>query len=197
MGKEAEVEAYWPGGAADRGRLQFEPPKLIFRGAERRVFQGEALSGVRADGADLVLADGSRFRLGDRAAAGWADAILKPKGRLDKLGVKAAQRTAILNLDDLDFAAELATRAPPLDIGVGDLDILFYGADSGAELARLPDLIPGVANRGAIWIVSRKGKAATVRDTEVMAAAKAAGLVDSKVCAFSESRTALRFTRRR
>lgn len=30
-----------------------------------------------------------------------------------------------------------------------------------------------------------------------MAAAKAFGLVDNKVCSFSETRTALRFTRRR
>jgi hypothetical protein len=36
-----------------------------------------------------------------------------------------------------------------------------------------------------------------VKDVEVMAAAKAVGLVDNKVCSFSETRTALRFTRRR
>ena len=50
---------------------------------------------------------------------------------------------------------------------------------------------------GALWIVSLKGKAARLKDTEVMAAAKAVGLVENKVCAFSETRTALRFTRRR
>lgn len=197
MGKEAEVQALWPDGATDRGRLQFEPPKLIFRGVERRVFQGEALARVRADGADLVLADGSRFALGEKAAASWADAILNPKGRLDKLGVKAGQRAAILNLDDPDFAAELATRTPPASAEAGDLDILFYGADSAAELERIPILTAILADHGVLWIVSRKGKDAGVKDTEVMAAAKAAGLVDSKVCAFSDTRTALRFTRRR
>jgi hypothetical protein len=45
--------------------------------------------------------------------------------------------------------------------------------------------------------VSLKGKAARVKDVEVMAAAKAHGLVDTKVCAFSDTRTALRFVRRR
>ncbi len=144
-----------------------------------------------------MLVDGSRFRLGDRVAAGWADEIVNPKGRLDELGVKAGQRTAILNLDDPDFAAELAMRAPPVSAGAGDLDILFYGADSGAELARLPDLIHELAGRGVLWIVSHKGKAATLKDTDIMAAARAAGLVDSKVCSFSETCTALRFTRRR
>jgi hypothetical protein len=40
--------------------------------------------------------------------------------------------------------------------------------------------------------VSRKGKAATLRDVEVMAAARDHGLVDNKVVSFSASRTALR-----
>jgi hypothetical protein len=197
MGKAAEVEALWPNGAADHGRLQFEPPRLIFRGSERRVFQGEGLANVRAEGADLVLADGCRFTLGEKAAASWAEAILHPKGRLEKLGVKAGQRAAILNLDDPAFAAELATRVPPASADTGDLDILFYGADSAAELERIPILTAVLADRGALWIVSLKGKAAGVKDVEVMAAARLAGLVDSKVCAFSETRAALRFTRRR
>ncbi|HZZ37329.1 MAG TPA: DUF3052 domain-containing protein [Caulobacteraceae bacterium] len=194
MGKEAEVDARF-GDATDHGRLQYEPPKLIFRGAERRVFEGEALRSARADGVDLVV-ERARFTLGEKQAQNWAQAILNPKGRLDKLGVKAGQRVAIVGLDDPDFAAELAVRASPCE-GAGDLDILFYGADSQAELAEIPTLLPRLAERGALWIVSFKGKRLKVKDTEVMAAAKAAGLVDSKVCAFSDTRTALRFTRRR
>ncbi|HXQ47960.1 MAG TPA: hypothetical protein VN806_15185 [Caulobacteraceae bacterium] len=87
MGKEAHVEATFADGG-DAGRLQYEPPKLIFRGRARRVFEAAALAGVRAEADELVLADGSRFRLGDKAARGWADAILNPKGRLTKLDVK-------------------------------------------------------------------------------------------------------------
>jgi hypothetical protein len=77
MGKEAEVDAVFADGP-DHGRLQYEPPKLIFRGRERRVFEGEALKGVCADGGDLALADGSRFVLGERQAASWAEAMLNP-----------------------------------------------------------------------------------------------------------------------
>ena len=80
---------------------------------------------------------------------------------------------------------------------LSELDLLFYGADSAAELARIPELVPTLSARGALWIVSLKGKLLKVKDVEVMAAARAAGLVDSKVCSFSETRTALRFTRRR
>jgi hypothetical protein len=195
MGKEAEVEALWPDGRREVGRLQYEPPKLIFRGAERRVFEGAALAGVRALDHDLVLADGTRFRLPGKAAS-WAEAILNPKGRLDKLGVKAGQRVAVVNLDDPDFIEELSTRTP-LVWPAGGLDLMFYGADSQTELALVGELIGRLGPKGAIWIVSLKGKAATLKDVEVMAAAKAVGLVDSKVCAFSDTRTALRFTRRK
>jgi hypothetical protein len=195
MGKEAVAEACWPDGRRERGRLQYEPPKLIFRGAQRRVFQGEALADVRAEESELVLTDGARFRL-PTPAASWVDAILHPKGRLDKLGVKAGQRLAVLGLEDPEFRAELAARGVTPN-GEGDLDLLFYGADSAQELARVADLVPRLAPRGALWIVSLKGKQLRVKDTEVMAAAKACGLVDTKVCAFSETHTALRFVRRR
>jgi len=196
MGKDVDAIPARFSDGVDVGRLQWEAPKLIFRGAVRRVFEGEALKRLVADGGDLVLADGSRFTLGAVQAARWAQAILHPPGRLDKLGVKPGMVVAIENLDDPDFAAELAGRAA-LSNTFSELDILFYGADSDEELARIPDLIPRLAERGALWIVSLKGKLLRIRDVEVMAAAKAHGLVDNKVCAFSATRTALRFTRRR
>ena len=196
MGKEAEVSAVLPDGA-DHGRLQYEPPKLIFRGARRRVFEGETLEGVRAEGGDLVLADGSRFALGEKQAAAWADAILNPKGRLDKIGVKPGMRVAVLGVDDPTFSAELAEKgAVPVD-KLEDLDLLFYAADSAEQLAKIEGLVPLLADRGALWVVSRKGRAAAVKDVEVMAAAKSFGLVDNKVVGFSDTLTALRFVRRK
>ena len=196
MGKDAQVRAVFAEGE-DVGRLQYEAPKLLFRGTTRRVFEGLALTGVRAEAGDLVLADGSRFTLGEKAAASWADAILNPKSRLDKLGVKAGMRVAVLNVADETLAEELAARhaAPITDLT--DLDLLFYAADSLADLEALPKLVPALGEKGALWIVSRKGKAAVLKDVEVMAAARAVGLVDSKVVGFSETLTALRFTRRR
>ena len=195
MGKEADVEACWPDGRREAGRLQYEPPKLIFRGAARRVFEGAGLAGVRAEDRELVLADGARFHL-PTPAASWAEAILHPKGRLDKLGVKAGQRVAIVDLDDPGFAAELAARTPSAD-AAGPLDLVFYGADSAEALAGIAGLVPRLAPKGALWVVSLKGKLARSKDVEVMAAAGACGLVGIKVCAFSETRTALKFVRRK
>lgn len=196
MGKDAQVWARFADGP-EEGRLQYEPPKLTFRGAQRRVWSGEDLAGVRAEGGDLVLADGARFALGEKPAASWAEAIANPRGRLDKLGVKPGMRVAVVGVADDALAGELAGRGAAPVGELSALDILFYAADSADELARIGGLVPALAERGALWVVSRKGKAATVKDVEVMAAAKSFGLVDNKVVGFSETLTALRFTRRR
>jgi len=196
LGKEATVQARFADGA-DEGRLQFEPPKLIFRGKERRVYDADALAGVRAEGADLVLADGARFTLGEKQALAWADAILNPKGRMDKIGVKPGMRVAVMGVKDPALSGELAAKGAVPVTELADLDLLFYAADSAEGLARIDALVPMLSDKGALWIVSHKGKAATIKDTEVMAAAQAHGLVAHKVVAFSPTLTSLRFVRRK
>ena len=110
--------------------------------------------------------------------------------------MKAGLTVGISNLDDPAFVAELAD-AGHEPVGGEGLDLLFHGADSAGDLAAIGALLPRVSDRGALWVVSLKGKLARVKDIEVMAAAKAHGLVDVKVCAFSDTRTALKFVRRR
>ena len=116
---------------------------------------------------------------------------------MDKIGVKGGMRVAVMGVKDPTLSAELAGHGAVPVSELADLDLLFYAADSAAELDRVDALVPMLAETGALWIVSRKGKAAAVKDVEVMAAAKAHGLVDNKVVAFSDTLTALRFTRRR
>ena len=124
-------------------------------------------------------------------------AVLNPKSRMDKIGVKPGMRVAVMGVADPTFSAELAeTGAVPVTELAG-LDLLFYAADSAEALARVDALVPMLSEKGALWIVSKKGKAATVKDTEVMAAAKAYGLVDNKVVAFSPTHSSLRFVRRK
>ncbi len=67
-----------------------------------------------------------------------------------------------------------------------------FAADAGEALGRLGKLRARIVSNGAIWVVSRKGRLATLRDIEVIAAARAADLVDNKVASFDETRTSLR-----
>ena len=113
---------------------------------------------------------------------------------LDKLGVKPGARVAILDVPDADFRALLADRTADITDGLPapETDIIFLAADSTDELLRIGSLQESLVPNGAIWVVSRKGKAATLRDVDVIDAAKAVGLVDNKVVSFSPTHTALR-----
>lgn len=117
------------------------------------------------------------------------------KSRMDKIGVKAGMRAAVMGVADPTLSAELTAKGAIPVTELSNLDLLFYAADSAGDLARVDALVPMLSEKGALWIVSHKGKAATVKDVEVMAAAKAHGLVDNKVVAFSTTLTSLRFTR--
>jgi hypothetical protein len=115
---------------------------------------------------------------------------------IDKLGVKPGMRIAIVGPVDPDGALQGLLEERTDDVTVGspaaDTDLVFVAADSHAELSQLGDLRRRIRQNGAIWVVSLKGRAATIRDVEVMAAAKANDLVDNKVVSFSATHTALR-----
>ena len=115
---------------------------------------------------------------------------------LDKLGVRPGARVAIVGEVDPDgtFRDLLADRTSDLTVGEprSESDIVFLAADTNAELEGLAGLRARIRPNGAIWVVSRKGRAATIRDVEVMAAAREAGLIDNKVASFSDTHTSLR-----
>ncbi len=188
------------------GTAHLDSAALAFRGGAKLVV---ALNTVKS--ADVEKAGELRVThaagafsllLGNRATAEkWALKIRYPRSLIDKLGLKPGSQVAVLGVDDAEFRAQAAARlklppltklpAKPAAAGAG-LDFIFYPADSESELARLAELKRHLAPTGAIWVVSLKGKAARVKDTDVMLAAKATGLVDNKVCGFSATHTALK-----
>ena len=113
---------------------------------------------------------------------------------LDKLGIRPGMRVALIEVTDPDIRTLIGERTTDLTEGwpAPDTDVVLLGADSLEDLERLGDLSALIRPNGAIWVVSRKGRAATLRDVEVMAAGRANDLIDNKVVAFSPSRTSLR-----
>jgi hypothetical protein len=182
------------GGQVSEGKALLETTELVFRGGDFRLrIPFRQISALESADGELRVdwAQGSAvFELG-RNAGVWAAKIRNPRGLLDKLGVKDGQRIGVLGLTDADFLSQLATRAA-ITSGLTDLDILFYEADAIADLERLPELATTLQPKGAVWVVSPKGKGAAVKDTDVMTAARGAGLVDTKVVSFSDTHTALR-----
>jgi hypothetical protein len=112
---------------------------------------------------------------------------------VDKLGIKQGQHISVLGVESAEFLTELVARVPDYSRGklVKDADLIFFSAESRQDLARLKSLANSIQSAGALWVVYPKGQK-HIREVDVIAAAKAVGLVDHKVCSFSTTHTALR-----
>jgi hypothetical protein len=113
---------------------------------------------------------------------------------LDKLGVKPGQQIAVLDVNDAAFLKDLAARVPDFvrEKLAKDADLIFLAAEEIKTLARMKSLAGAIQKAGAIWVVYPKGQK-RIREVDVIAAGKSAGLTDNKVCRFSDTHTALRF----
>ena len=195
MGSEAVCSVSYAGRVSE-GKALLETTEVLFRGDFRLKIPFAQITSVAADDGTLRLGyedDVAVFDLGGDADK-WAEKIRNPRALLDKLGVKPGMRIAVLGVQDADFLDQLTARngAPDKSIDARDLDIIFYEADRLDDLSRLAELRTAIKPAGAIWVVSPKGKGIEVRDVDVMAAARDAGLVDNKVASFSATHTALR-----
>jgi hypothetical protein len=195
VGNEAVCTVRYEGKASE-GKALLETNEIIFRGGDFRLkIPLKEIAALDATDGELSVGyNGSVavFELG-REAEKWATKIRNPRGLMDKLGVKAGMRVAVLGVQDDDFESQLEARdVARIEGEQRDLDIVFYEADVVDDLVRLPALRSAIKQAGAVWVVSPKGKAAHIRDVDVMAAARDAGLVDNKVASFSETHTALK-----
>lgn len=115
--------------------------------------------------------------------------------RIQKLGVKPGQRVWVLGVSEKAFRRELDASGASVEedepAGDAPLDLVFFGASRREDLALLDELRTRIAPAGAVWAVYPKGRK-EIAQMDVIAAAKAAGLVDCKVCAFSETHTGLK-----
>jgi hypothetical protein len=170
---------------------------LQFRGGDLRLtIPFKEMSTVTARGSALTVTfpgGKASFDLGS-AAARWADKIRHPPSRLAKLGATPGWKASAVGIDDRPFLKELEQAIASLSIGraVSECDAIFFGVTDAAELPRLAVLKRSLKPNGALWVVRPKGRP-EISEQAVMAAGKAAGLVDVKVVSFSPTHTAEKF----
>jgi hypothetical protein len=132
------------------------------------------------------------FRLGKPTSEKWLHTLLNPKTVLDKLGMKAGMRVAVLGIDDADFLKQLKERIGKFERRAGkDRDCIIWGVKDKKDLAKLPSLEQATDRAGGIWVIWPKGKP-ELKEDDIRASAIAAGLVDVKVLKFSETHSGLR-----
>ncbi|MEO8457951.1 MAG: DUF3052 domain-containing protein [Chloroflexota bacterium] len=118
------------------------------------------------------------------------------KPLLDKLGVKAGMRVALIDVDDANFSKELRQRTDLLFKTPKGVDIVFFGVDGANDMMRLAKLKDGIARNGAVWVIFRKGRT-DFNENHIRDIGLESGLVDVKVVRFSDTHSAFKFVIRK
>jgi hypothetical protein len=195
MGSEADCGVVFDGKPFE-GKVLLETEEVIFHAGKRIVVPLKSISLAEVEGAVLRLrweSHEASLELGEATAKKWAEKIRNPKSRLEKIGVKAGDRVSVLGVDDADLVDELTSSGADVSTRVRKKsDVIFFGANEKGELSKLVKLKESLQPAGALWVIRPKGTKA-ITESAVMAAGKAAGLVDVKVVKFSETHTAEKF----
>jgi len=193
MGLEAECTVR-VGRKTSAGKALLEGERLIFRGDFRLDIPFEQMKSVVVDGGALVLRteDGeTRLELGPLLAERWSRLIKEPKGLFEKLEVGPQSRVAVVDVRDTLFLTALRERTASVAEGrvPEGAPVIFFGADTRDALRKVQLLRARLVDTGALWIVRPKGSKA-ISEADVFEAFRVAGLVDTKVVAFSKTHTA-------
>lgn len=190
MGQEIKCRVDFSGQSSE-GKALLETSEIIFRGAFRLKIPFQAITALEASKGKLSIQypEGQAvFHIG-KAADKWADKVRNPPSRLDKLGVKPGIKARLIGRHDDDFRRELAGRGAVLSAKKPQL--VFLSVQEKDQLVELAYLL-----ETPVWIIYPKG-VKTITEGDVIAAGRAAGFIDIKVCAFSATHTALKFKPRR
>src|SRR2546423_1889865 len=131
MGAEAVCTAVFNGRTVE-GTARLETNVLEFRGGGTRLSVAfkDMLSVTARDGTlSVTSTEGmAMFELGPMAAK-WAEKILHPTPRLQKIGVKPTWRASAVGVVDTDFLKELEDAVALLSIGrvLKQSDAIFFG----------------------------------------------------------------------
>ena len=177
---------------ASKGKALLETDFILFRGDFRvkvpfsgiqELSAAEGQLRVRFAGGTLLLDLGA-------AAEKWMRKIQNPPSLMEKLGVKPGAAVSVTNIQDEPFLGALREIAPSHK--KVPADFVFLGIDSQADLGKIAESAEKLAPSGTLWLVWPKGQK-HITEAQVMAAGKAAGLVDTKIASFSATHTAMKW----
>lgn len=182
------------------GEALLETAEIIFRpidGSKRLKFAFADISkSVKAIDGELRFhtEEGPAVLELGAAAEKWAEKILHPKSRAQKLGVKSGMKLAVVGSFDTDFQKELRAIAKSISDGniVEESELIFMALESAKDLNGVAKVAKSVKGAAGLWIVYPKGKK-DITENDVIGAGRKKGLKDVKVVGFSPTHTALKF----
>lgn len=195
MGNEANCTVRF-GKDVSAGRALLETSEILFRGEFRLKIPFASIKSAKASDGELRLQTMNGlavFELGPTAEK-WCEKILRPKTRIEKLGLKAGASILLIGRFDADFLNELKQAALFLSTGgaTKNVESTFLAVDSQRDLAKVAKIAESLKGAAALWIVYPKGQKSPT-ENDVISAGRMAGLKDLKVVSFSPTHTALKF----
>src|SRR5208283_4262465 len=147
MGRELLCKAR-SGDKTASGNALLETSEIIFRGDFRLKIAFASLKSVIVRDGELHLKwpEGSAvLELGEQAEK-WAHKILHPKSTAEKLGIKPGLVISAIAMGVDDFMNALRAQAKSFSDAkpLPDSDLLFFGVEKTAELARVKKLAPSL-----------------------------------------------------
>jgi hypothetical protein len=182
------------------GEALLETAEIIFRpvdGSKRLKFAfADIVKSVKAVDGELRFhtEEGPAVLELGPAAEKWAEKILHPKSRAEKLGVKNAMRVSLVGRFDDTFERELSVATNKVAKGkiAADSELIFVAVESSKGLSDVAKIAKSVKGAAGLWIVYPKGKK-EITEIDVIGAGRKTGLKDVKVVGFSPTHTALKF----
>ena len=112
-----------------------------------------------------------------------------------KLGVVPDAHVAIVGPHDAEFVTGLnAGLAKAASQALRTkYDVIFVRIDAPRDLSRIARAASHLKPDGVLWVIHPNGRTALPKDSDVRAACIAAGLVDNKISAYTETHTATRY----
>lgn len=184
----------------DRGevRAMLESNEIILRGDITAKLPLQTLRSMRAhvDKFEALTDRGKlSLALGATEAAAWLTRIHNPRSLIQKLGIK--QHTPVHVIDEHpEFRGVISDSGAKL-VALQWATIVFVVIETEAQLSALCRLVHTLPGASQLWVLRRKGKQVTVKESVIMAALKEQGLAPSKTTAWSSDYAADRYGRSR
>ncbi len=195
MGNEVTCRVRF-GNQESKGKALLETNEILFRGDFRLKIPFSTIKSVKAANGELRVEtpEGLAVFQLKEAAEKWRDKILRPKSRLEKLGVKPGAKVSLFGEFEAKFLREVSglTKSSIKGKVTSDSECIFFAADSKEGLAALSKISKSMQGATALWIVYPKGQK-HITENDVLSAGRKAGLKDIKVVGFSPTHTALKF----
>lgn len=195
MGQEVKTQLRWDGRILE-GTALLETDSLVFRGGASVTVPFAEMWSVDANAGWLELKTPRGLlllELGPKAEV-WKEKIKNPKGLIEKLGVDASKKVAVLGKLDPGLRGDLdASGAKVAKSARGkDFDMVFVAASAKKDLENIGKARELIKDDGAIWIVYPKGSQ-VLTEREVLTGGRTRELTDNKQVKVDDVLTAVRF----